>query len=514
MKYAFLIAGMLLFSIASSQEVETLPRLQEAIVYVNSAKLIYEGKTDLPAGNVKIVFKGLSPYLIRESMTLKGVGDLEIINLRYENNYLVNERDNLKIRTLENQLRELMRKNVALEAEINALKDELQILKENAKLDKATLNAVQQYVAYYKKRLKAVHRQLFELQEKQKPLLKEIEKLKRQLNELKGKSKRKTKDLIAHVFSNRPQTLHYRLEYVTKNAGWKPSYRLKARKDKNKVDWTYQAEVSQHTGIDWENVKLRLSNFRPRYGLRLPEPAPWYLRPDKRPVYRAKGVITLEAAEADEAVLEYAETSISESDIDVEYALPQTYEVLSGGDPVLVTLQQFSTPSTFGYYAVPYLSPDAYILAEISDWGNYRLLPGKARLYYADRYTGETFIDPFRTQDTLKLSFGIDPEIGLERKTLKNFRDYKPVSGKVVVRREYAIEIINRKKIPVRLTVKDRVPVSEDEKIEVRNIRIDNGGKKDKNGIITWELHLKPGEKRTLKFGFEVKFPKNYPVYL
>ena len=515
MKYLRFVSLFALVSFAQAQEIETVPQLQKATVYLNAAKLFYAGQAELPAGNVKLVFKGLSPYLIQESMVLKGVGNVEIIHFQYRNDYLVNERDNQKIRELEKKLLEVSRKNNLIDAEILALKDELTILKGNAKLDKPNLTAVQQYLNYYKKRVKEVRKQLFELEQKQKPLLKEIDKLEKQLKELKGKSRRKAKDLIVSLYVPKAQKFHYRLEYLTRNARWQPSYRLKAGKDKTAVDWTYQAEVTQETGIDWENVSVTLSNLRPQFHMRIPQPQPWYLYPHGQNVYksRAKGMVLMEASGAPDNEVSYAETEITESDIDVEYTMKNTYDILSGNEPLLITLQQFTTPAEFGYYTVPYLSRNAYLMATVKDLEQYRLLPGKARLYYMDRYTGETRINPQTAEEGLKLSFGIDPEIAVKRKTTKNFRDYKSMSNKVVVQREYTIEIKNNKKIPVDITVKDRVPVSQDEKIEVKNVHIENGGIKDKNGIITWKIRLNPGEKKTLKFYFEVKFPKDYGVY-
>jgi len=228
----------------------------------------------------------------------------------------------------------------------------------------------------------------------------------------------------------------------------------------------------------------------------------------------AKGIQLEAAGMPDKESVTYAAPEVEESDIDVEYVMKNKYDVLTGSDPLLITLQQFTTPAELGYWAVPYMSRNVYVKATVTGYENYRLLPGKARLYYLDRYTGETYINPQTHEEKLELGFGVDPEIAVKKETVKNFRDYKSMSGKVVVQREYAIKIKNNKKIPVDITVKDRVPVSQDEKIEVRNIRIGQGGMKDKDGIVTWKVHVEPGETVTLTYGFEVKFPKEYNIGL
>ncbi|NPA43801.1 MAG: mucoidy inhibitor MuiA family protein [Chlorobi bacterium] len=518
MKYYVYLFALLWWIPLAAQEVESVPRLERAVVYRNSARLEYHGKVRLSAGNVYLTLKGLSPYLIPETIELRGLGDAEIVHFRFVNNYLINPRDNAKIRELENRLRELEKRRTLLEARINALRDELQILKANAKSENPDLNRVRQYVQYYRRRYEEVMQQIFDLEQKLKPVAEEADKVRKQLKELKGKARRKAKDLVVYLYVPRPITADYGLTYLTRRAGWDPAYSLRARSGNNEIDWTYQAEVSQETGIDWENVEVSLSTLSPRYHLRLPKPSPWYLQ-KPAPVMPVKNRKAREAAQVQGVVVEaeaaphYMESRVEESDIDVQYTLPARYNVLSGEEPLLLTLRTFRTPAEFTHYTVPYLSRNVFLRARVSGLDKYRLLPGKARLYYMDRYTGETYLNPRDTDGKIEIGFGTDPEVTVERKTVKNFKDYSSLGNKITVKREYEIKLKNHKKTAVDVVVKDRVPVSMDEKIEVRNIRIGQGGKKDKNGIITWKVRLNPGEEKVLTFGFEVKYPKDYKLY-
>ena len=512
---------LLLFPLAiiAQSEMETLPRLHTATLYLNSAKLDYTTTATLPAGHVKLIFKGLSPYLIKESVMLGGTGQAEIINMQFRNNFLINERDNERIRQLEKQWKDLRRQLTLIDARIQALQGEIKMLQENAKRDKAPLSQVQQYISYYKKRYIEVQQNIFELEQKKIPLAEKAKKLKKQIDELKGKANKKSKDLIVSLYVHKKQTFRFNLSYLTRNAYWRPSYTLKTD-GHDKVNWNYQAEITQNTGIDWPGVRVALSSLRPQFRMQLPHPQPWYLnniqRKRERYTARYKSQPVMEAAvvQADAAQVEYMEAETVESTIDVQYSLPTTYDVLSGGEPLLVSLRQFSTPATFRYLSVPYINRNAYLQAQIGGLDEHRLLPGKVRLYYDNRYTGQTYFNPQNIKDKWEIAFGTDPEIVVERKTVRNYKDYKSLSGKVVVQRAYTITVKNGKKMPIDIVIKDRIPVSQDEKIEVRNIRIDNGGHRDKNGIITWEKHLKPGEKITLNFSFEVKYPKDYTINL
>ncbi len=523
--YAFL-AGLFLFPqtfSAQKKQVEVWPHLNQATVYLNSAKLDYSAQATLPQGNVLLIFKGLSPYLIPESVSMEGKGNAGIVNMEFQNDFLVNERDNLQIQKMENQLLELNRKINRIESEINALNDEIHFLKANGDNQKSGLSGVQQYISYYKKRYLQIQEQIFNKEQKLKPLTKQASKLKQQLHELKGKAKRQAKDLIVHLYVPRGGNFSFNISYVTQRAGWKPVYTIRTTKGKSSLQWNYQAEISQYTGIDWTDIPVTLSSLNPSYHTNVPKPYPWYLSNMNLGVtaYSTKAKqrkvqndypVTLEAEES----VYHVPTQIQESDLDIQYTLEKRYSIYSGKEPVVVQLQQFTTPAEFSYFSVPYINPQAYLTARIpaGELSKHRMIQGKARLYYDDRYTGKTHINPQATEEYIKLSFGSDPEVVVRRKTTENFRDYKSLSGKVIVKRSYEISIKNNKKIPVDIVVKDRIPVSQDEKIEVSNVFISNKGKKDKQGIITWKIKLNPGEKITLKYGFEVKFPRSYSINL
>ncbi len=515
--FFFLLSGILF-----AQEIEITPELHSATVYLNTAKLSYSADVSLPKGNTVLVFKGLSPYLIPESMVLKGVGKASIVNISYRNNFLVNKRDNAKIRELKKEWEAVARKVTALEAQQIGLKHELEILKVNSKLEKPSLGLVQQFVDYYKKRFNDIQKQIFEINLKLEPLQEKRDKLQKQIKELQGRAKRKAKDMVVTLSVPASQNFKFYLEYLTRRAGWQPSYNIRSEGAGKDLNWQFQAEVKQNTGIDWYNIPVTLSTLRPQFHLQIPQPNPWYLYPYKPASYAPKSKIQplnvrVEAnMDAAEEVVEIAaeENIITESDLDVQYTLKSRYDILSGSEPVLVQLKQFTTPGEYKYYAVPYQNQTAFLMVKVKNLSPHRLVPGKARLYYQDRYTGETYINPHTEKDELLLAFGNDSEITVKRKQTQNFKDYQTFGNKVLVKREYTITIKNNKRIPVQIEVKDRVPISQDEKIEVKNVRISPEGNKDKNGIVTWHLNLNPGETSTMKIYFEVKYPKDYSINL
>jgi uncharacterized protein (TIGR02231 family) len=516
MKYISLLLLYLTGSFlwAQENEMEITPSLVSATVYLNSAELNYSTSVQLPAGKVKLVFKGLSPYLIRESLSLKGVGKADIINISYRNDYLINKRDNRKIREIQKKLEQTRRKINILQARKNALNDEIQLLKTNGKRDKAPLSVLKQYIDYYQKRYTEIQKNIFDIDLKINPLKEKAAKLQKQLDELTGQAKRKAKDLIVSLYVPQSGTFDFSLTYITRRAGWKPAYTIRSQGPGSALKWQYQAEITQQTGIDWDNIPVTLSTLQPQFNLHIPVPNPWYLDNIQHVYEMSAPVARNKRAVKAESKLAYEESRITETDIDIQYTLKKRYSVLSGNEPVLVHLQSFESPAEHTYFSVPYISPAAYLIAYTSELNKRRLIPGKARLYYKDRYAGETYINPRSEAEKIKLPFGIDREIIVTRKKTGNYKDHKNLGSKILVKREYTITVKNTKKTAVNIEIRDRIPVSQDEKIEVKNIRITGNGKRNSKGIVTWKLHLEPGEKRELKIYFEVKYPKDYNINL
>ncbi len=514
--FPFLFGFMWVY-MQAQETVELNPTLTKAEVYLNDARLFYQTRGTIGSGLQKIVIHGLSPYMIKESFAVKGMGKADIVDIKFRKNYLRGKRESEEIKKLKKQLSDIQNNINAIEAEIESLREEKNLLKANRKIENSSsIAALQQRAQYFKSRIKAIHKAIFKLEMQLKPLEEKEKKLQAQIDQWEKRVKKPSLDAIITLHSDRSQEINLRLAYITRQAYWRPAYTIRSQGNGKPLDWTYKAEVYQNTGIDWNNVTVSLSSYSPHYHLRVPRAEPWYLSPVKSyPVAymrKAKGEPALMNAqlETDEEISFTPAEEIQKS-FDVQYTLTRKYDVLSGNEPTLIRLKKFSTPAEYTYFAVPYKDPSAYLIATVKNLNKYRLLPGRARLYFEDRYTGQSHINPQAGDTVLKLAFGADPEIHIERKRTDNFKDYQLIGGKVTVKRAYEIIVTNHKQKPVEIIIKDRVPVSQDEKIEVKNIKTD--GSLEKNGIITWKKTLAPGQKATLHFSFEVKYPKDYQLY-
>ncbi len=515
-KYSFmkknLLLSVLLIPLAFFGQEKEAP-LQVVRVYLNSAELTHRVEVNLKQGTQTVVLKGLSPYLMQESLVLKSSVPVDVIDMKFRKDFLVSKRYDRQIKELEQELNKLNGKISELEAVEEGLNGEKKILLANMQSKNPSLTWVTQYSAYYKKRILVIERELFDVSVKLKPLYERQKKLKNQLQTLQGKAQNHVKDLVLSLSSKSAGKAVLEISYVTRNASWRPVYSIRSNDFGQPLKWEMKAEIRQNTGIDWVNIPVGISTLAPKFYMQVPKPSPWYLSVYDNAIYgyRSAGAVKSKKTNMESAPVaevKYAEVQTVETDLDVEYTLKAKYTVLSGDEGTQVHLKSFETPAEYVYYAVPYLNPSAYLTATVKDLDQYRLIPGNARVYFANRFTGKTYIDPQRDKK-IRLSLGVDKAIEIKRKRVNNYHDYNLTGGKVTVSRVYEITVINHKSKAVDMTVKDRVPVSQDEKITVKNVQTD-GGTADRNGIVTWKLRLAPGEKKVLRFSYEVKFPKDH----
>ena len=134
------------------------------------------------------------------------------------------------------------------------------------------------------------------------------------------------------------------------------------------------------------------------------------------------------------------------------------------------------------------------------------LLPGKVALYQDGAFVGLTDIDFVAQGERFPLYLGVADNIKLtrvlDRKQSSLVR--RQVSKMVVT---FVVTAENLQGAPTSLTLADRIPVSEDKEIKVSNVKIAPAGDPDSQGILRWDLELKPKEKKEFRISYQVEYP-------
>jgi uncharacterized protein (TIGR02231 family) len=287
------------------------------------------------------------------------------------------------------------------------------------------------------------------------------------------------------------------------------------------INLMYKAKVTQNTGIDWKNVKLTLSSGNPNQNNIAPILQAWFLRYGYPRTYNNSNVVynslqgqvsgvayKKDKAEMDESsVSNY--TTINENQLNISFDIDIPYDILSNGKAHSVALKDLKIPASYKYYAVPKVEKEAFLLAEISDYSKFNLLPGEANIIFEGMYVGKTSINPNQTADTLNLSMGRDKKIVIKREKIADKSGVKFLSGYKEQTFTYDITVKNNKKEAVQMLLKDQYPISTDKEITIE--LLDNGKAKEntETGILTWESKLDAGETKKFRISYKVKYPKD-----
>lgn len=167
-------------------------------------------------------------------------------------------------------------------------------------------------------------------------------------------------------------------------------------------------------------------------------------------------------------------------------------------------LDEKQIPVTYTYYAAPKLVPAVYMLATIPNWSKYELQSGKVKVFKNNTYIGESYIEQNNFFDTLTFSVARVDDVAIERRLVNSNQKGHLLNLKDKVTREWQIVVKNNKQTCVDLEVEDLYPVSREKGIKVD--LIDAGGAQhyESSGKLRWKLNLKPGEKRELRYTYQV----------
>lgn len=346
--------------------------------------------------------------------------------------------------------------------------------------------------------------------------------------------------VILQVKCDRNEDVPVMLSYFTNNAGFSPLYDVRVNSRTNETRLIYKAGIFQNTGIDWKQTKLTLSTANPNWSGTTPILNPWYLQVFEPRLYQMKTeasmnnapvntITSLGKKESGADVIVAGEegyskqqnlslqnvdpstlksyTTLNENQLNTTFVIDLPYDIKSDGDIQSVTIKEEKIAAVFKNYAVPKLNRDAFLLAEISDWESLNLMPGIANIIMDDTYLGKTVIDPNISADTMNLSLGKDKRVAVNRAKVKEFTTTKRSGSNIIQTFTYEIVVKNNKSTEVNLILKDQYPISQVKEVEVKLENSDNAGVNEELGVLTWNLELKPGESRKVRFNYSVKYP-------
>lgn len=522
---------ILLPTLLIGEEITLISKIDEVTVYLRSAVVRKSAEIELSRGIHKLEWTNLPSRLIDESVRIETpnglrLGDVEIERVFWEKPY------SERILELEAEIERLEKVDSSLLDRLDVLKAEQKFVESiqvtspqtisnelwGGKIEPTKWDRALKFVS---SRLEATKKDMREVSQRRSAITDSLNVIRKKLNEIQGRRLRESKKIT--VEAEIPHTDEYRLTlfYAVPEAGWSPKYEVRALPNKDTVILFYYGEVKQKTGEDWEDISLSFSTAKPFLGAKSPELTAWYLNLEEPIVPKGKGIAAhapqVQQRELTEILEETApmraEAEIVSAGISVLFQVVGSKNILSGKD-LKTLISSAPLPAEFEYTSVPKLSPHAYLNARIKNETDYPLLSGRVSAFVGSDYVGKSGIENVSPGEEFDLSLGIDPTIEVKRELVKKFKSESGFFGKNE-RTEYThrITVENHRDRSCTINIFDQLPVSQNEQIVVKEIKLDPPPlSKDEKGILQWRIELEPGDKKEIVLHFFIEYPKGMRV--
>jgi uncharacterized protein (TIGR02231 family) len=506
--------------------------IKHITVFPDRAQVNMETPVTIQPGKTTLKLSALSPYIDAQSLQVKGTGDFTILSVNQQNNYLKNLEESPEIRNIKNQITELQGKIEDEKTAMGILAEKEIFLTSNREiLTKQTSFSIDQFrnvMELYMNNIEQVRVTSLMKQRLIKDYEKQVASLQKQLSVKMALLQLPTGEIAVTVTAEKAVQGRLYFSYVVSNAGWYPSYDIRVNDIKNPVTIIYKANVYQNTGIDWKDVRMSFSNATPWIAGNLPQLSTWFIDYEAPPApFMVRGAQSMKFSAPvamDSAVTmkeELAESIAAPPPVEkkngettVTFDVNVPCSVPTDGKQQTIEIQRLTTSAEYRYVTTPKLSQFAFLTANITDWASLSLQSGEATLYFENSFVGKSSVDVSQVTDTLALSLGNDNGIVVKREKRTDFTSRKSLGANKTETFSYLISIRNNKTVPVRLTLKDQIPISSNSGITVEALELSGGKVNGVTGEVRWDLDINKQETKQLILTYSVKYPRDKKVIL
>jgi uncharacterized protein (TIGR02231 family) len=327
-----------------------------------------------------------------------------------------------------------------------------------------------------------------------------------------------------------------KVTYAVRNAHWAPLYDARldtgAKDRKPALELVRRAEISQTTGEDWSNVALSVSTVRTARGGNAPELNSLIvqypqlvggLAAPASPVMDYAKPLLRSAAKLAEPTPQQAEERQAVAEIGGFQVLFKISGRVSLGTSEGAKSLRISTAAIAPDLVVrsaPVIDPTGFLEASFRQNEDAPLLPGRVAIYRDGVFVGRGQIKAASRGETVRLGFGADDKVKIER-TVVNRNEGS--AGLIVTtsktdERSFKTTVRNGHDFPIHVAIEDRLPVSENEDIQVEMLPSTTppttSNLRDRRGVLEWAFEAKPGETRDIAFAWRVRWPKDKGVVM
>jgi uncharacterized protein (TIGR02231 family) len=521
------LAGV--YHLAYAADINAELRIDAVTVYTGRAMVTRAGQVALPAGEQRIVVRGL-PADIQASALRFGIEspNVELAGVEVET---INE---LQIASEpERALRAQMeakndQRGVVLD-EIATAETQLKLLDSvaanpggnastGAAVNGTTLPAVLGTIGTAAGAARAKVR---DAKLRLRVLDREIEKLTADVAKVATRKKRTT-EVRALVIAKAAGTATVQVTYPVADAGWSSVYQARLDTAGKRLVIEREAEVRQGSGEDWSNVRLTLTTAQTADDAATPSIAAQFLDlrvPQPVPVFMAKarGDMAPAAAPAPAAAMqEIVVTGARRNDTQylVEYQLPARVTLKADREPRLFPVATDNFDVGLVARVLPAQRHSAFLEATFKFERDAPLEAGTLKLYRDGAYVGEARSAACLPGSDVRVPFGVDERIKVNVRDESAQSAERGVISKQVTREtRQRFEVTNYHAITIPVEIVDRVPVSRNADVKVEVLKgATEPTQRDldgKAGLLLWRFDAPPQQLQTVRHYYSIKYPRD-----
>ena len=250
-------------------------------MFLEGSQVERTAKTPLIAGKQDLVFSNISPDIDKQSIQLKAEGNLTVLSVIHQLNFL-------KEQVKQDEIKVLEEKKEKIVSDINKDKSLLLVYKQEETMliknqaiggnNGIKTTDLKDAADFQRIRLTEIYQKQQEIEKGIKKSEIELGKINLQLITLNQKINLSTSEIIVTVQAKENTNASFNLTYLVKKSGWYPTYDIRVKDISNPITLQYKANVFQSSGEDWKDVKMFLSTGNPNEKGDKPLIDPWYLR--------------------------------------------------------------------------------------------------------------------------------------------------------------------------------------------------------------------------------------------
>jgi len=436
-KFSFLImfSSLFFFVAPYAHAGEIVPsQIKEVTLFSGQALVKREAYSNVKKGLNELLLEIETFHVDKDSVTAKVFGSGEIFSVQFkeipvkespqEKIKILDQKINMlkkSKRNLSDQKLTLAKKELFLDSLINF--SDTQIPKD-IKTNFPQTEDLDKILLFINSSFQNIYEKNQSLDASIKETDREIKVLEKKLAALRGPIK-KVRKIIEILFNAKnAQKIRIEADYLTKNAYWKPLYKVSVPPTLSAIALTMFSKILQQPGEDWKQVALSISNVIPLSGVHLPSISSWILdipRPRanimKKPSRIALGRAAPQAEGLEEAFdlveskekAAFATAQKRELPLSFEYKIPQLIVIESRDKETILPLFSKKLQGDFYYYAVPKQNSFTFLVCKAK--ADKELLSGPLNLYFSGRYIGKTFLREKKAGEEFHLNLGADREV-------------------------------------------------------------------------------------------------------